>query len=378
MKRGTYPDVESLRRAFPITDRCTYLNHAAIAPLSSPVCDAIQTYLVHRATWEDGDSYKHLAHELREALGQLVNATPQEIAFVPNTSEGLNVIANALPLQPGDNVVFCDMEFPSNVYPWMNLERQGIEARCIPHHGGGLTVEALDAHADARTRVVAVSSVEFLTGFRSDLPALGAWCRQRGAYLVVDGIQSLGVLPMDVRACHIDCLSCGGPKWLMGPAGQGFLYVRRELLGDLLPPFAGCISVAGWEHWRNYNLTFLPDARRFELGCANLVGQVGLLAAVRLLLEAGIAAVERWALHLTDLLIEDFERRGYQIVSNLTPEHRSAIVSFRVPGDIAQAYQELTAAHIIISQREDLLRVSPHAYNTEDEILRVGQALADA
>jgi selenocysteine lyase/cysteine desulfurase len=260
----------------------------------------------------------------------------------------------------------------------MNLEREGVEARCIPHDGGGLTVGAVAAHADARTRVVAASSVEFLTGFRSDLTALGEWCRAHDAYFVIDGIQSLGVLPMDVQAFHIDFLSCGGPKWLMGPAGQGFIYVRRGLLGQLQPPFAGCISVIGWEDWRDYDLTFLPNASRFELGCANTIGRVGLLAAARLLLSVGIESIERWTLHLTELLIRDLEQRGYEIVSNRAPARRSPIVSFRVPGDVAEVYEQLTAARVIISQREDLLRVSPHCYNTEEEILRVGEALGDA
>jgi selenocysteine lyase/cysteine desulfurase len=375
MSRNSFPDVQQLRGAFPVTERCAYLNHAAIAPLSEPVRDAMRGFLVYRATWQEHERYEQLSQELRAALARLVNATPEEIAFVQNTSEGLNVIANALPLQPGDNVVFCDMEFPSNVYPWLNLKRSGVEARCVPHDGGGLTVAALEAQADACTRVVAVSSVEFLTGFRSDLAALGTWCREHGAYFVVDGIQSVGVLPMDVQACHIDFLSCGGPKWLMGPAGQGFIYVRRERLDDLQPPFAGCISVAGWEAWRDYDLTFLPDASRFELGCGNLISQVGLLAAVRFLLDVGIDAVERWTLHLTDLLVKDLIQRGYQIASNLAPEHCSAIVSFRVTGDVDQAYQQLAAGRVVISKREDLIRVSPHCYNTEEEILRVGATL---
>jgi selenocysteine lyase/cysteine desulfurase len=374
----TYPDVETLRREFPVTERCAYLNHADIAPLSHPVRDAMETYLARRATGQGPDECEDLSRQLREALAQLIHATPDTIAFVQNTSEGLNVVANALPLQTGDNVIFCDMEFPSNVYPWMNLKRRGIEARCIPHDGGGLTIERLDACADARTRVVAVSSVEFLTGFRSDLATLGDWCREHDAYFVVDGIQSLGVLPMDVHACHIDFLSCGGPKWLMGPAGQGFIYVRRELLDDLQPPFAGCISVSGWETWRDYDLAFLPDASRFELGCGNSVGQVGLLAAVRFLLDVGVESVERWTLHLTQLLIRDLGQRGYAIASNLTPQRRSAIVSFSVPGDVAEAYNQLTAADVLISQREDLIRVSPHCYNTEEEVLRVGETLGPA
>jgi selenocysteine lyase/cysteine desulfurase len=378
MNAAPYPDVEALRELFPVTSHAAYLNHAAVATLSEPVRQAIETYLRDRALSGDSERYEHLADELRSALAQLTNSTASEIAFVQNTSEGLNIAAQALPLEPGDNVLFCDMEFPSNVYPWMNLSDRGIEARCIPHRDGGLTVEALEAHADDRTRVAAVSSVEFLTGFRCDLAALGAWCRAHDCYFVVDGIQSLGVLPMDVQAYQIDVLSCGGPKWLMGPAGQGFIYVRGDLLEKLRPPFAGCISVIGWEAWRDYDLTPRSDARRFELGCGNLAGQVGLLAAVRLLLTVGVESIEAWALHLTDLLIEDLQQRGYDVVSNQAPKHRSAIVSFGADGGVERLYDRLIEAKVIVSQREDFIRVSPHCFNTEDEVLRVGHAIGNA
>lgn len=365
------PDVKALRELFPVTQRKTYLDHAAIAPLSNPVRTAMEAYLADRAAWRNPDKYRDLSEDLRDTLAQLINASPAEIALVQNTSEGLNIIANGLPLDAGDNVIFCDMEFPSNVYPWMNLKEQGIEARCIPHDGGGLTIDALESHADDHTRVVAVSSVEFLTGFRTDLLALGSWCHRHEAYFVVDGIQSLGALPMDVQACRIDFLSCGGPKWLMGPAGQGFIYCPQELLDHITPPFAGCISVDGWEDWRDYNLTFLPTAARLELGCANTIGQVGLLAAVRLLLDTGIEAIEHWVLHLTDLLSKDLEQHGYEVVSNREPARRSSIVSFSVPDGVESALDQLTASGIIVSRREQYIRVSPHCYNTEQEILRL-------
>jgi selenocysteine lyase/cysteine desulfurase len=260
----------------------------------------------------------------------------------------------------------------------MNLQRTGVEARCIPNDGGGLTVDALKRYADGHTRVVAASSVEFLTGFKNDLQALGIWCREHGAYFVVDAIQSLGAAPLDVQACQIDFLACGGPKWLMGPLGQGFIYCRHELLDGLKPPFAGSLSVVGWEDWRAYDLTFLPDAQRFEIGTPNLVGQVGLLAAVRFLMEVGIQAIERWTLHLTDLLIEDLQGRGYNVASNPEKKRRSAIVSFNVPGDVDEAFQKLADAKVVISKREQYIRVSPHCYNTEAEITRVGDILGNA
>ncbi|MBU0704961.1 MAG: aminotransferase class V-fold PLP-dependent enzyme [Chloroflexi bacterium] len=377
--QSQYLDAQALRSVFPVTKHCTYLNHAAISPLPDPVRAAMSKFIADRGVIFNRESrYETIPDELRSVLAWLVNGTPEEIAFVQNTSTGLNIIANGLPLQPGDNVIFCDMEFPSNVYPWMNLQRRGIETRCIPHDGGGLTVQALDRNADEHTRVVAVSAVQFLTGFKSDLQALGRWCQEHEAYFVVDGIQALGVAPIDVQACQIDFLSCGGPKWLMGPKGQGFIYCRQELLDEILPPFAGCISVTGWENWRDYNLTFLPDARRFELGCANTIGQIGLLTAIRFLMEIGIPAIERWTLHLTDILIEDLQRRNYGIVSNQGPKRRSAIVSFILPGDMDEAFQKLTAAKVVASKREQYIRISPHCYNTEEEIACVGEVLGNA
>ncbi|MBN1977500.1 MAG: aminotransferase class V-fold PLP-dependent enzyme [Anaerolineae bacterium] len=374
-----YPEVDALRAAFPVTKHCTYLNHAAIAPLSGPVRAAMSKFVADSGVIFGRESrYEHISNDLRAVLAWLINAAPEEIAFVQNTGSGINIIANALPLQDGDNVIFCDIEFPSNVYPWMNLRRKGVEARCVPNDGGGLTIDALERYADARTRVVAASSVEFLTGFKNDLQELGIWCREHGAYFVVDAIQSLGAAPLDVQACQIDFLACGGPKWLMGPLGLGFIYCRHELLDDLAPPFAGSLSVVGWEDWRDYNFTFLPDARRFEIGTENLIGQVGLLAAVRFLMEAGIQAIERWTLHLTDLLIEDLQRRGYHIASNLEQKRRSAIVSFDVPGDVDKAFKKLTGAKVVVSKRERHIRVSPHCYNTEAEIARVGDILGNA
>jgi cysteine desulfurase/selenocysteine lyase len=374
-----YPDVDALRAVFPVTKHCAYLNHAAVAPLSDPVRAAMSKFIVDSSVIFGRECrYEHLSNDLRAVLAWLINAAPEEIAFMQNTGSGLNIVANALPLQEGDNVIFCDMEFPANVYPWVNLRLKGIEERCIPNDRGGLTVDALEKYADAHTRVVTVSSVEFLTGFKSDLQALGTWCKEHEIYFVVDAIQSLGAASLDVRACHIDFLACGGPKWLMGPPGIGFVYCRHDLLDGLTPPFAGSLSVVGWEDWRNYDFTFLPDARRFEIGTENLVGQVGLLAAVRLLMEVGIPAIERWTLHLTDLLIEDLQQRGYAIASNLARKRRSAIVSFSVPGNVGEAFQKLADAKVVVSKREQYIRVSPHGYNTEDEIARVGQVLGNA
>lgn len=372
-------DLQAVRDEFPITRECVYLNHAGISPLSSRVRNAMTALLDDGVAVADpAERHKTLLDDTRAAIARLVGGKPSEIALVQNTSEGINLAAHALSLEPGDNVILCDMEFPSTVYPWLNLERiRGIEARIIPHHRGGLAVADLERAADSRTRVVVASVVEFLTGFRNDVSAIGAWCRARGATFVADGIQSLGHLPLDVRQAQIDVLASGTLKSLMGPPGQGLLYVRQELIPQLQPPFAGPLSVVDWANWRDYNLTFLPDARRFELGTYNWVGLAGMKAAVEFLMELGLSNIERWTLHLTDILIADLQRRGYAIASCLDPACRSSIVSFSVANPQA-ALEKLKAARVIVARREDYIRVSTHCYNTEAEILKVGQVLGNA
>ncbi len=372
-------DLNAVRALFPVVEQVAYLDHAATGTLSRPVREAMTAYLEARQTPAAWETYKGVIADLRAALARLIHASPEEIALVQNTTEGLNLVAHMLPLEPGDNVILCDVEFPSNVFPWKNLGRRGVEARIVPNEGGGLTVDLLERYANARTRAVTTSSVQFLTGFRTDLEAIGTWCREHGVYFVVDAIQSLGVIPLDVQATPVDFLACGGVKWLLGPAGQGFLYVRRELLERLPPPFAGPVSVGGERNsWLNYDLTFLPHAQRLELGTYNYAGIVGLLTAVRFLLETGVEAIEAWTHHLTEMLIEDLKRRGYRILSNREPRRRSAIVTFRPAGDPKAAWERLRTAGVVLSLREGYLRVSPHGYNTEDEILQVSAVLGNA
>ena len=374
-----YPDIEALRAAFPTTRYCTYLDHAAAGPMPSPVRAAMSKFIVDRGVLFDRERrYEHVCDDLRAVSAWLINGTPQEMAFVQNTSEGLNIIAHALPLQPGENVVSCDTALPCHVFPWTNLQHLGLETRCIPHDGGGLTVKALETYADERTRVVVVSSVEPLTGFRNDLQALGAWCREHGAYFVVDGTQSVGVAPLDVQACHVDFLSCDGPTWLMGPPGQGFFYCRQELVDELGPPLAAYFAGEGQGRLHAAGSLLQPDTCRFELGRANTLGLVGLLAAVRFLMNIGILTVERRTLHLTELLIADIQQRGHEIVSNLLPKRRSAIVALRVTGDADAALRRLTDANIIVSKHKQVIRISPHCYNTEEEVARVGEVLGKA
>ena len=228
------------------TNNGIFFDNASMGPVAPEVTAAMTACMELRQAMPM--KYYRYAEELfpacRALLARLIGCEPDDLVFTENVAYGINCAARALPLCRGDNVILCDREYSSNVYPWLCLQRdRGIEARIVPHDGGGLTVDRLEQHADSRTRAVTVSSVEFSDGFATDLEAIGQWCRDHGTYLVVDCAQSLGVLPMDVQRFHIDVLAGLSSKWLLGPFSTGFLYVRRELAQNLEPAFAGADSV---------------------------------------------------------------------------------------------------------------------------------------
>jgi cysteine desulfurase / selenocysteine lyase len=372
-------DLSSVRSEFPLTQQQVYFNHAGIGPIPTATRRTIEELASILADFHDlGKAFGEHVINTRKTVARLINAQAEEIAFMQNTAEGMNVAAHSLPLLPGDNVLLCDQEYPAVSYPFMNLDkRRGITTKVMPNDGGGTTVELLERHVDARTRVVAVSTVEFATGFRTDMQAIGDWCHARGIWFVVDGIQSLGVEPMDVKAWHIDFLASGGHKWMLTPAGQGFLYVNQERLDELKPPFAGASSVANAGNFLEYDLTPASGAQRFELGVSNLIGIAGMNTSLTFLQSLGIAAIDTWTLHLTDLLLCELDRLGYQPLVNRNPRHRSAIVIFKAPGDGGDeaAVEKLKDAKVAYALRGGGIRLAPHCYNSEDEVARIVDAL---
>ncbi len=373
-------DWAGLRAEFPDMGEYTFLNHAASSPMPARVIRAMQEHLQrwpcypsHRA------DYAGRFQRARSAVAALVGATPEEMAFVQNTATGISMIAHGLPLRAGDEVLLTDMEYPANVYPWLSLEDKGVRARILPNRGGGLDVDMLRAAVTDRTRVVTVSSVQFLSGYRADLQAIGAFCHERHIYFVVDAIQSLGVIPMDVKAWHVDCLASGGWKWLMGPLGQALLFCRRELIPEMRPIVSGAEGVINEGHYLQYDPRPVDDANRFHAGDENSLGIVGLGAAVQMLLELDIARIERRILELTQYLIEGLRSRGYPVYSAVEPERRSGIVTFWSP-DVDALFARLGAAKVVVACRDDAsgkkyIRVSPHAYNTTEDIGRLLEVL---
>lgn len=380
-------DLPTLRKQFAITEKGTiFLNHAGMSPLADPVKAAMEGAVEMMARYGSG-TYPRLMgplfESLRAGLAALVNASPDEIALVPNTSTGLNLIAQSLPFDPGSNLILCDVEFPANVYPWLNAARhKGVEIRIIPAQAGGLTLEALDAARDDHTQVVAVSAIQFFTGHRTPLEELGAYCAERGIWLIVDVIQAAGIIPLDMKAMGIHALAAGGQKALCGPPGQGFMAIRAELLERMQPIFVGAVSVDGWEHWLDYNMTPKPGADRFEFGTANIAGMAGLDAAVRMLLDLGIEHIDRWVTHLSDLAIDDLTARGFDVITPRGADQHANIVTFAWAGDAQAALHGLAERGIVMVAHQDskgnpYLRLSSHCYNTQGEIRTVGEVVEE-
>ncbi|PDW02776.1 aminotransferase class V-fold PLP-dependent enzyme [Candidatus Viridilinea mediisalina] len=376
----TQTDLTTYRVEFPITERYAFLSHAAVSPLNRRVVAAVQAQselALHTPAMQMWPQVMGMMTELRERLTTLINArSSNEIVLMPNTATGLNTVAVSLPLRAGDNVLLLDGDYPANIYPWQQLAYKGVLIKMVPQHNGGLDLERLVARIDQRTRVIALSTAMFATGFRNDIAAVGQLCKEREIYFVVDGIQTLGAFPLDVQACHIDFLAAGSQKWLLSAPGAGFLYVRQERLAELEPgAYVGASSVVDGLNYLDYNLTFPPTADRFSLGTPNIYGAAALHAALGLLQEVGIERIEQQVLKLVDALINDLSERGYTFAATTTSvAQRSGIVVLNNLPDPDAACKQLEEAGIIATVRNGL-RFAPHFYNTQEEIMRVGEVL---
>jgi selenocysteine lyase/cysteine desulfurase len=370
--------VDAYRALFPITERFAYLDHAAMGPPSRPVIAAQQEFIERQATLgsEMSPEIRAAKDRLRRAMAEFIGADPEEIAFTKNTPEGISIVASGLGWRPGDSVVTTDLEFPANMYPWLNLRERGVEVRIVETESGRVPLDALIAACDATTRVLAISLVQFSTGFRSDLSKLAEHCRPRGIFLVTDAIQAAGVLPIDVHALGVDFLACASHKWLLAPFGMGWFYCRRELLERLSLVEIGGTSMVERPSFLDYQIDLKPTAERFECGMINATGMPGLQASLDLFNQVGRGAVEHAVLALTDRLVAGLEQRGYGVYSSRRPGEASGIVVFesdRRPA--SEIRQQLHEAGVICSVREGRVRVSPHFYNSAEDIDRLLEAL---
>ncbi len=363
-----------LRKAFLHTREQVYLNHAAVSPLALPVKQAMIHYAEerHLSCIENYEVLMERMQTLRTHLARLVGALPEQIALVNNTSTGLNLLATDYPWQAGDRVLLNSLEFPSNVYPFLNLKNRGVEVDFVKprgHHCHYLELEDLLAAITPQTRVLSISHVQFLTGQRHDLATLGQVCRDKGIVFCVDAIQSLGATTLDVNALHIDFLSTGGHKWLMGPQGQGFVYIRPELQQHMQPAAVGWLSVEDSWELLDYQLKLRDDAARYELGTFNGVGITTLLAARQFWDSFDAEGLTAHILVLTDRLVEEFKTRHISVITPESSAERLGIVTAEIEG--ADAYQQaLNARGVKVAAREGrFLRVSPHGYNSAEDIM---------
>jgi selenocysteine lyase/cysteine desulfurase len=368
----------SARKHFPVTRRLAYLNHAAVSPLSVKVRDAIRKQMdeqVERgvlAEWR----WEKRAEEARKHAARLLKAKPSEISFVTNTSQGLNLFARGVAWKRGDNVVLPRVEFPANVYPWLSLKDQGVRIKFVPEREGRIIVEDIERAIDRRTRVVAISFVEFSSGYRNDLEVIGKLCRKRGVYLVVDGIQGIGALNLDVKKCRIDALSAGGHKWLLSPQGSGIFYCSSRVVKKLAHPMPGWMSVVGWQDYYKFNYKLFPDSRRYESAQRNFLGITGLLESLKLINSLGIKDIETRVIAITDHLCDLLRSEGFRIFSPRERGEKSGIVSFYPRKQKAEAiHSRLLKGGFVTSAREGRIRVSPHLYNTFEEMEKLVKAL---
>jgi cysteine desulfurase/selenocysteine lyase len=366
----------------PIAQRLAYFDHAAVAPLPSPARESIKKWL-DEAT-EQGDTvwsrWSARMEEVRATAATLINANPAEIALIPNTTAGIGLVAEGFPWQAGDNVVTLANEFPSNQYPWMNLASRGVETRRVPVDSGIVDLNQIEAACDARTRIVAISWVGYASGWRIDIPAIAELCRRRGCYFFLDAIQGLGVFPLDVRTSGVDFLAADGHKGMLGPEGAGILFVKQEHLPMLRPLNVGWNSVVQGNDYTKVELNLRPTAARYEGGSQNMVGFIGLGASLDLLTSLGVgptsSPVADHILALTDYACQRLAKRGATFLAPREGNHRSGIVTFMLPGrDANDIRRQLEAAGIIVRCRAGGVRLSPHGYNTIEEVDRMIAAL---
>jgi selenocysteine lyase/cysteine desulfurase len=377
-------DWTAFRDLMPVTRRWAYFDHAAVAPLTARAQTAL-------AEWAADFTDNGLAHysrwlaridEVRRLAGRLLHADPLDVAFIKNTSEGVGIVAEGLDWRPGDNVVTAEDEYPANIYPWLNLADRGVELRRVPSRDGRLSLDDLLAAMDGRTRLVTLSWVEYASGFRNDLDAIGEACRQRGVLFFVDAIQALGAFPIDVSRSPIDFLAADGHKWLLGPEGAGIFWIRRDLVERLHPVGVGWHSVVGAWDFTAVDFRLKPNAGRWESGSLNIAGITAVGASLELLLEIGIEAISNRILELTARLHADVERTGWTVYGPRLDTERSGIVSLVAPtgraaGFIPAVVRQLRQQGVVVNHRAGRVRVSPHAYNTHEEVDRLLQLLGE-
>jgi selenocysteine lyase/cysteine desulfurase len=371
-----YPDEAQRRELFPVCRTKTFLAHAAVAPLPRPVADAMCDYTRHASeTHQEFGEVLRDVKQARRVCADFIGAGPDEIALLGPTSLGLSLFANGLPWREGDEVLCYHGDYPANVYPWLNLRRRGVTVRFLePERPGEITAELVAASLGPKTRLVALASCHFFTGYRIDVEAIGRMLHEREVLLSVDAIQTLGAFPLSVE--HVDFLSADAHKWMLGPLAIGIVYVKKRHFELLRPTLLGAWNVVSPNFITQEEIAFVPTAQRYEPGVLNIAGVYGMRAALELIASHGIEQVATRLLELKAHLLRGLDELGFSVLGPREGAAASSITTFRHPrASSAALFDALEKAGIVASLRHDregrdYLRVSPHLYNTEADLDR--------
>lgn len=374
---------QQFRNMMPVTEKWAYFDNAAVAPLPSPARDAVLGW-VEDACGEGDTVWPQWAASIektRSAAASMLGSDPSEVALIANTTTGISLVAEGFPWQSGDNIVTLANEFPSNLYPWMNLRARGVTAKLVPVESGRVDVERLLAACDPRTRMIAVSWVGYASGWRIDVAELVRLAHARGILVCLDAIQGLGVFPLDVRETGVDFVVADGHKWMLGPEGAGILFVRREHLDLLRPVGVGWNSVVHQFDFSRIEFRLRDSAARYEGGSQNMVGLLALGASLDMLASFGLTShqspIEDQVLSIADLACERLAEIGASVVSHRQSSHRSGIVSFELPAcDPVEARRRCLDEGVVLSCRDGRLRISAHAYANAEDVDRLIKALS--
>jgi len=356
--------IDNFRDLVPITKNYTYLNHAAISPTPLPVLFETFNYLynvsqngTYAVNEEEKDEFLHI----REKIARLINSSPSEISFVPNTSYGVNIVANGLDLKPGDKVITDNLEFPATVYPFLKLRKKGISIDIIKTNPENIEEDIL-TKIDSNTKLISVSHVSFNTGTKLDIKRIVSKAKSVGAYVLLDIIQSAGAINIDVKDLGIDFAVAGGYKWLMAPQGSGFIYIKNGLIED--PPFYGWKSTKNYLDFNAIEFELEKGPRRFEIGTIDVAANIGLGKSAEII-SPYKKDIERKILELSKLAIDLAEDKDLEVITPKEKISGIVVVKLQNPKKIAE---KLAQKRIIVSPRGEGLRISSHFYNTDNEI----------
>ena len=371
-------DIAKARDFFPhtITGKI-YFNHASTSPLSTLVTDKINEYTRQRS-FEKIDNFSmvsNYANSAKEDLGKYLNCSPDRIAYTDNTTNGINILASGLKWNKGDRILLNDIEFPANVYPFLNLQKNGVIIDFVKSHNGIVSADDIISNIKPETKLVSVSFVQFLTGYRVNIEKIGKYCKENGIIFCVDAIQGLGAFRLDVKKCNVDFISCGTQKWLLGLQGLAFIYLTEDLQNKIETKYAGWLSVQDAWNILDYQLTPRKTAERYQFGTISHIGIFAFRGALDFFQLFGWEKIEKQTIEVAFYLTKQLKEIGINpMLADCPEENLSSIVTFKHP-QAQKVYDYLASNQITCAVREGMIRLSPHFYDTTEECDRLVDSL---